>query len=55
MIGGSIINYILSVVFIESFIEIQHSPIWVLHVVVILFFTISIGSDMEKEQQQEQD
>ena len=55
MIGGSIINYILSVVFMESFIDIQHSPIWVLHVVVILFFTISIGSDMEKEQQQEQD
>ena len=51
MVGGSIINYVLSIVFMESFIDIQHSPIWILHVVVIIFFTISIGKDMELEQE----
>ena len=51
MFGGSIINYVLSIVFMESFIDIQHSPIWILHIVVIIFFTISIGKDMELEQE----
>jgi hypothetical protein len=51
MLGGSLINLTLSVVFMESFHSIQCSPIWVLHTIVILFFTVSIGRDMELEQE----
>ena len=49
MLGGSIINFTLSVVFMESFQSIQCSPIWVFHILVILFFTVSIGAEMENE------
>ena len=49
MIGGSIVNFTLSVVFMESFHSIQCSPIWVFHILVILFFTVSIGAEMENE------
>ena len=48
MMGGSIINLTLSVVFMESFHDIQCSPIWVLHTIVILILTVSTGVDMEK-------
>jgi len=51
MIGGSIVNFTLSLVFMETFHSIQCSPIWVLHIIVILFFTVSIGAEMEKEQE----
>jgi hypothetical protein len=48
MMGGSMINLTLSVVFMESFHDIQCSPIWVLHTIVILILTVSTGVDMEK-------
>ena len=48
MIGGSIINFTLSVVFMESFHDIQCSPIWVLHTIVIIILTVSTGVDIEK-------
>jgi hypothetical protein len=51
MIGGSIINFTLSVVFMETFHSIQCSPIWVLHTIAILILTVSTGVDMEKEQE----
>jgi hypothetical protein len=51
MIGGSIVNFTLSVVFMESFQSIQCSPIWVLHTIAILILTVSTGVDMEQEQQ----
>jgi|LakMenEpi13Oct10_1017325.scaffolds.fasta_scaffold14937_1 hypothetical protein len=50
MIGGSIVNFTLSVVFMETFYNIQCSPIWVLHTIIILILTVSTGLDMEKEQ-----
>jgi hypothetical protein len=49
MMGGSMINLTLSVVFMESFHDIQCSPIWVLHTIVIIILTVSTGVDMEKE------
>jgi hypothetical protein len=49
MIGGSIVNFTLSVVFMETFHDIQCSPIWVLHTIVIIILTVSTGLDMEKE------
>jgi hypothetical protein len=49
MIGGSIINFTLSVVFMETFHDIQCSVIWVLHTIAILILTVFIGVDMEKE------
>ena len=48
MLGGSLINFTLSVVFMESFQSIQCSPIWVLHFIIILFFTVTVGAEMEK-------
>lgn len=51
MIGGSIVNFTLSVVFMETFHSIQCSPIWVLHTIAILILTVSTGVDMEREQE----
>jgi hypothetical protein len=46
MIGGSIINYTLSVVFMETFKSIQCSCVWVIHTILIFILTFVKGSEM---------
>jgi hypothetical protein len=46
MLGGSLINYTLSIVFMETFKNIQCSCIWVIHTVVIIILTFVKGSEM---------
>jgi uncharacterized membrane protein len=46
MLGGSLINYTLSVVFMETFKSVQCSCIWVIHTIVILVLTLVKGSEM---------
>ena len=46
MIGGSVINYTLSIVFMETFKTIQCSCIWVFHTVLIIIFTVTTAQEM---------
>jgi ABC-type uncharacterized transport system permease subunit len=43
MIGGTIINFTLALVFSEPFNNIQHSGIWIIHVFIVICAGLSFA------------
>ena len=46
---GSFMNFVFSLVFMFPFVEIQISPVWILHCVVGIVFTVMLLSDLDND------